>query len=213
MIACASIPPACRSSAARWLLALVVGRGGRLAAGAAVRRPRRVLPLLLPRSRSRVAVDRRRRAVAGRRPRAGGRAGRRRSRAARVVAADQHLPVADGRARQPHAGVRARDAVSYHARPVPAGLPPRRRRRRTSAARSGSITTARRSSRGRSSACWRAASSAASQPGADVRAGDRYGIMKFGSRMDVFLPLDGRRFAVKVGDMVRGGETVIAVLH
>jgi phosphatidylserine decarboxylase len=48
--------------------------------------------------------------------------------------------------------------------------------------------------------------------GADVRAGDRFGIMKFGSRMDVFLPEDAD-ILVKVGDMVRGGETIIAVLH
>src|SRR5262249_36591062 len=50
------------------------------------------------------------------------------------------------------------------------------------------------------------------QSGADVRAGERYGVMKFGSRMDVFLPLDAT-LRVKVGDRVRGGETVIAVLH
>ncbi len=50
------------------------------------------------------------------------------------------------------------------------------------------------------------------QPGADVRAGDRFGIMKFGSRMDVFLPVTAS-IAVSVGDAVRGGETVIAVLH
>src|SRR5690349_11508667 len=50
------------------------------------------------------------------------------------------------------------------------------------------------------------------QNGATVRAGDRYGIMKFGSRMDVFLPLSAA-IQVKVGDVVRGGETVIAVLH
>jgi phosphatidylserine decarboxylase len=50
------------------------------------------------------------------------------------------------------------------------------------------------------------------QPGADVRAGDRYGIMKFGSRMDVFLPVNAK-ILVKVGDSVRGGETIIAVLH
>jgi phosphatidylserine decarboxylase len=49
-------------------------------------------------------------------------------------------------------------------------------------------------------------------PGTAVRAGDRFGIMKFGSRMDVFLPLSAT-ISVKVGDMVRGGETVIAVLH
>ena len=48
--------------------------------------------------------------------------------------------------------------------------------------------------------------------GADVRAGDRFGIMKFGSRMDVFLPTSAT-IRVAVGEMVRGGETVIAVLH
>ena len=45
-----------------------------------------------------------------------------------------------------------------------------------------------------------------------VKAGDRFGVMKFGSRMDVFLPV-GTELRVKVGDTVRGGETVIAVLH
>jgi phosphatidylserine decarboxylase len=48
--------------------------------------------------------------------------------------------------------------------------------------------------------------------GADVRAGDRFGIMKFGSRMDVFLPPTAT-ITVQVGQLVRGGETVIAVLH
>jgi phosphatidylserine decarboxylase len=48
--------------------------------------------------------------------------------------------------------------------------------------------------------------------GAEVRAGDRYGIMKFGSRMDIFLPLSAM-LRVSVGDVVRGGQTVIAVLH
>ena len=50
------------------------------------------------------------------------------------------------------------------------------------------------------------------QSGAEVRAGDRFGVMKFGSRMDVFLP-DSARIRVKVGDAVSAGETVIAVLH
>jgi phosphatidylserine decarboxylase len=48
--------------------------------------------------------------------------------------------------------------------------------------------------------------------GTEVHAGDRFGIMKFGSRMDVFLPLDAT-LTVAVGAMVRGGETVIAMLH
>lgn len=48
--------------------------------------------------------------------------------------------------------------------------------------------------------------------GATVRAGDRYGVMKFGSRMDVFLPTNAE-IRTKVGDLVRGGESVIAVLH
>ena len=48
--------------------------------------------------------------------------------------------------------------------------------------------------------------------GATVRAGDRYGVMKFGSRMDIFLP-GTAQIVVAVGDTVRGGETVIAVLH
>ena len=47
--------------------------------------------------------------------------------------------------------------------------------------------------------------------GEHVHAGQRFGIMKFGSRMDVFLPLNATIHA-KVGEMVRGGETVIAVL-
>jgi phosphatidylserine decarboxylase len=50
------------------------------------------------------------------------------------------------------------------------------------------------------------------ETGATVRAGDRYGVMKFGSRMDVFLPTNAE-IRTKVGDLVRGGESVIAVLH
>jgi phosphatidylserine decarboxylase len=48
--------------------------------------------------------------------------------------------------------------------------------------------------------------------GADVLAGDRFGIMKFGSRMDEFVP-PSATLSVSVGQLVRGGETVIAVLH
>lgn len=49
------------------------------------------------------------------------------------------------------------------------------------------------------------------QPGAELKAGDRFGIMKFGSRMDVFVPPTAD-LKVKVGDKVVGGVTVIAVL-
>jgi phosphatidylserine decarboxylase len=47
--------------------------------------------------------------------------------------------------------------------------------------------------------------------GAEVKAGERFGVMKFGSRMDVFVPVDAR-IAVKVGDKVVGAVTVIAEL-
>ena len=40
-------------------------------------------------------------------------------------------------------------------------------------------------------------------------AGDQIGFIKFGSRADVFLPLDSKVF-VKVGDKVTGAETILA---
>lgn len=48
-------------------------------------------------------------------------------------------------------------------------------------------------------------------PGMIVGTGQRFGIMKFGSRMDVFLP-PGVSLQVNVGDTVRGGETIVAQL-
>jgi phosphatidylserine decarboxylase len=47
--------------------------------------------------------------------------------------------------------------------------------------------------------------------GDEVRAGDRFGVMKFGSRMDVFLPRDAT-LHVSVGQKVRGGVTLLATL-
>lgn len=41
--------------------------------------------------------------------------------------------------------------------------------------------------------------------------GDEFGFIKFGSRVDVFLPLDAK-ITVKVGEVTRGGRTVIAEL-
>lgn len=47
--------------------------------------------------------------------------------------------------------------------------------------------------------------------GDQVKAGDRFGVMKFGSRMDVFLPHDAL-IRTSVGEKVVGGVTVIATL-
>ena len=49
------------------------------------------------------------------------------------------------------------------------------------------------------------------QPGSQLAAGQRFGIMKFGSRMDVFLPPDAE-LKVSVGEKVVGGVTVMATL-
>lgn len=47
--------------------------------------------------------------------------------------------------------------------------------------------------------------------GAVVQAGERFGVMKFGSRMDVFLP-PSATIHVKVGERVVGGVTLMATL-
>jgi len=44
--------------------------------------------------------------------------------------------------------------------------------------------------------------------GMHLTAGEKFGMMKFGSRMDIFVPLSSELF-VKVGDKVRGGEQII----
>ena len=49
------------------------------------------------------------------------------------------------------------------------------------------------------------------EQGQQVAAGDRFGVMKFGSRIDMFLPRSAT-IHVKVGDKVVGGETTIATL-
>lgn len=49
------------------------------------------------------------------------------------------------------------------------------------------------------------------QPGETLAPGARIGLMKFGSRMDVFVP-PASTLMVKQGDRVRAGETVIARL-
>jgi phosphatidylserine decarboxylase len=51
--------------------------------------------------------------------------------------------------------------------------------------------------------CW-------AEPGDILRRGERFGLIKFGSRVDLYLP-DGYAVKVYVGETVRAGETAIAV--
>ena len=44
-----------------------------------------------------------------------------------------------------------------------------------------------------------------------VKKGDRFGLIRFGSRVDVYLPEDSR-IAVKIGEKVRAGETPLGYL-
>ncbi len=50
------------------------------------------------------------------------------------------------------------------------------------------------------------------QPGDESIAGEELGMIRFGSRVDVFLPLDAET-KVKIGDMTIGKETVLAKLR
>jgi phosphatidylserine decarboxylase len=49
------------------------------------------------------------------------------------------------------------------------------------------------------------------QPGERVAQGGRYGFIRFGSRLDVYLPVSSR-FTVALGDKVKGASQVIAEL-
>lgn len=53
--------------------------------------------------------------------------------------------------------------------------------------------------------CW-------AKPGQQVKAGERFGLIRFGSRTDIFLP-DGVAPLVCVGQSAIGGETIIADLN
>lgn len=48
------------------------------------------------------------------------------------------------------------------------------------------------------------------KPGDTLKRGERYGIIKFGSRLDVYLPLY-TEIKVKLGDKVKGGESILGV--
>jgi phosphatidylserine decarboxylase len=47
--------------------------------------------------------------------------------------------------------------------------------------------------------------------GQDLRTGERFGLIRFGSRLDIYLP-DGVEPQVAVGQNCVAGETVIAVI-
>lgn len=49
------------------------------------------------------------------------------------------------------------------------------------------------------------------EPGDKVAKGDRFGLIRFGSRVDLYLPLQSNP-AVKVGDKVRAGESLLAYI-
>jgi phosphatidylserine decarboxylase len=52
------------------------------------------------------------------------------------------------------------------------------------------------------------------RPDEAVRAGERYGMIKFGSRTELFVPVDAvAETLVKVGDAVKGGSTVLLRLR
>ena len=48
--------------------------------------------------------------------------------------------------------------------------------------------------------------------GQELQKGDRIGMMKFGSRLDMYLPKDDVEVLAKPGDKVRAGETIVARL-
>lgn len=48
--------------------------------------------------------------------------------------------------------------------------------------------------------------------GQNIEQGQEFGFIKFGSRVDIFLPLEAK-ITVKVGDITKGGRTIIAELR
>ncbi len=52
--------------------------------------------------------------------------------------------------------------------------------------------------------CW-------TREGTDIKKGERFGLIRFGSRVEVFLPSDSQ-IVVKLGDKVRAGQTPLGYL-
>jgi phosphatidylserine decarboxylase len=51
------------------------------------------------------------------------------------------------------------------------------------------------------------------KPGDQVARGERIGLIRFGSRVELFLPAAITQLKISQGDMVKGGETVIALIQ
>lgn len=51
------------------------------------------------------------------------------------------------------------------------------------------------------------------QPGRELERGEIYGMIKFGSRTELYLPATGFEVKVRVGDKVRGGQSVVAIMQ
>ena len=45
-----------------------------------------------------------------------------------------------------------------------------------------------------------------------MKQGERFGMIKFGSRLDIFLP-EGVEIKVKLNEKVKGGETIIGIYN
>jgi phosphatidylserine decarboxylase len=50
------------------------------------------------------------------------------------------------------------------------------------------------------------------EPGDELIRGSRFGLIRFGSRVDLYLPLE-TEVLIKEGDKVRAGETVLGSLQ
>jgi len=50
------------------------------------------------------------------------------------------------------------------------------------------------------------------RPGDTITTGERYGLIRFGSRVDIFLPRTAE-IKVKLGDRVKGAQDIIGVLN
>jgi phosphatidylserine decarboxylase len=50
------------------------------------------------------------------------------------------------------------------------------------------------------------------KPGDRLKRGERFGLIMFGSRLDIYLPV-GSEVKLKSGDKTKAGETIVGVLN